>query len=173
MLLAVTILGYQQCLVKCLSVALNQHNDTCRQRRYSSTSRVAQTVESHLHHIGIACMQHSNSSVLSAFPPIHARWVQAMDESELDGRTISVTIAASNPVQPGVDLLASSSGGKAAWALQVFNLAWETTEDDLVECFKDCPVSVLRFIVCGRVLRCSCRVAVWRNKLYLLSVPSS
>jgi hypothetical protein len=65
---------------------------------------------------------------------------QAKHESELDGRAISLTPAASNPVRSDGSLLASSSGGKAAWALQVFNLAWEATEADLVEQFKDCQV---------------------------------
>lgn len=71
--------------------------------------------------------------------------MQAKHESELDERTINVFISAREAGKFAAAADAGSSGsrkgGRGAWALQVFNLAWETTEADLVEHFKDCPVS--------------------------------
>jgi hypothetical protein len=81
--------------------------------------------------------------------------LQAKDGSELDGRAIRVLItskeaskfeAAAAKVGGGSSgsnggSSVSRLGGKAAFALQVFNLAWEVTDADLVEHFQECPVS--------------------------------
>jgi hypothetical protein len=84
--------------------------------------------------------------------------LQAKDGSELDGRAIKVLItskeaskfeAAAAKVGGGSSGSNGGSnvsrrlGGKAAFALQVFNLAWEVTDADLMEHFQDCPVSGL------------------------------
>jgi hypothetical protein len=71
--------------------------------------------------------------------------VQAKHESELDGRNINVFVSSKEASKFAAAEEAASgsrnSRGKKAWALQVFNLAWETTDADLAEHFKDCPVS--------------------------------
>jgi hypothetical protein len=72
--------------------------------------------------------------------------MQAKHETQLDERPIRAFISAreAGKFAAAADDSGNSrsrKGGRGAWALQVFNLAWETTEDDLVEHFKDCPVS--------------------------------
>jgi hypothetical protein len=69
--------------------------------------------------------------------------VQAKHESELNGRTIKLLISSkeASKFAAAEEAGSSKSRGKKAWALQVFNMAWETTDADLAEHFKDCPVS--------------------------------
>lgn len=90
-----------------------------------------------------------------------------MNETELDGRNINITVpltqasrfaaatggkAAAAASSPAVTTnsrkstgsssgsSAGSSGGVAAWALQVFNLAWDVTDQDLADHFSSCQV---------------------------------
>ena len=83
--------------------------------------------------------------------------LQAKDGSELDGRAIKVLITSKEASKfeaaatakdgggssgsNGGSSVSRRLGGKAAFALQVFNLAWEVTDADLVEHFQECPVS--------------------------------
>lgn len=102
----------------------------------------------------LQCSQHgiARQTALSRLTLTHVRCrsflcLQAKHKTELDERTINVFISAREAgkfAAAGADAGGSSGsrkGGRGAWALQVFNLAWETTEADLVEHFKDCPVS--------------------------------
>jgi len=63
--------------------------------------------------------------------------LQAKQESELDGRTIRVMVPEPRAARPAAD---SGSSGRAAWALQVFNLAYDATEQDLLDHFGGCKV---------------------------------
>lgn len=65
--------------------------------------------------------------------------LQAKQESELDGRAIKVTLQEQRPAKPAA-AADGGSGGRAAWALQVFNLAYDATEQDLLDHFGGCKV---------------------------------
>lgn len=73
--------------------------------------------------------------------------LEAKQESELDGRTIRVMVPEPRAARPAAD---SGSSGRAAWALQVFNLAYDATEQDLLDHFGGCKGFQGAFIATGR-----------------------
>lgn len=70
--------------------------------------------------------------------------LQAKDKTELDGRSISLDpTPRPSPAVAGKNVAAVTSSklaGLNAWALQVFNLAYGATEQDLVDMFASSPV---------------------------------